>query len=92
MMIQPISASAAQYNLVRKLLQCGHAYATMESYDSAFRVACDNFAQAGTDADLDRWGKAAEAIHCIASMLFGLQWDEHRKAICKEITVSPDTI
>lgn len=80
-----------QYTAVRQLLQCGHAYATLANYEKAFRLACENFDQAGTEQEEKRWQLTCEAINAVAELLFESEWLEARRKICKEI-IAPQSV
>lgn len=80
-----------QYKAVRELLQCGHAYATLESYTKAFRLACKNFEQAGTNIEEARWELVCEAVNAVAELLFEDAWLEARREICREV-IAPLTV
>lgn len=83
-----VNQSELQYNAIRQLLQCGHAYATLESYEKAFRMACKNFEHAGTDIEEVRWELVCEAVNAVAEMLFEDDWISSRRQICRD-TMAP---
>jgi len=72
--------NAAQYEHVRKLLQCGHAYAKIEDYASALEYALRKMSQEGTDADSDSWMKVCVIIGELGFITFGQRWQAVRLA------------
>lgn len=85
--------NAAQYNAVRKLLQCGHAYAKIEDYESALANALAELKKsrenaAGTDAITDGWYRACLIITELGFLVFGLEWQASQNRAYSEYAKS----
>lgn len=79
-----VNQGELQYKAIRELLQCGHAYATLERYEEAYSSATKNFMQAGTKDDEARWFLVCEAVNAVAKILFDKKWTEvRRQAVAK---------
>lgn len=79
---------ALQYEHVRKLLQCGHAYAKIADYDASIREAIEHARiamETGTNEEVARWNSVCQIIDHLGELVFGDEWKIRRKLICKEI-------
>lgn len=80
-MMQRNNLGQEQYEFVRKLLQCGHAYAKLESYESAFREANARSSQAQDDTEQDGWYKVCVVVNELGTLIFGREWELAKGAI-----------
>lgn len=80
-MMQRNNLGQEQYDFVRKLLQCSHAYATLDRYESAFREAMDKASQNENGLEQDGWYKVCVIVDELGVLLFSHEWTFARSRI-----------